>query len=149
MHVWIFQLILRSFWLELFGRHPHVGWQSSSKVLHIQVATHRDHASVRGRTLPWMHLERQDSASHSILSLSYDRQTGSQRLTFSSTPDLLVILCCEANDVVEIVATNVGHSCRMVLVARRTAEVHCAANDELSSIVAHLPNEIFWRDCFT
>ena len=91
----------------------------------------------------------QDSTSHSILRLSDDRQTSSQRLTLSSTPDLFVILCREANDVVVIVPTDLGLSCRVVLVTRRTAEVHRATNDELSSIVAHLPNEVLSMHCFT
>ena len=92
-----------------------------------------------------MLLEGQDSASHSILRLSDDAHTSSQAFTLSSTLDILVIVGGEVNDVVEIVPADMRLARRVVLVARRTAEVHRATNDELSSIVAHLSNEIFWR----
>ena len=90
----------------------------------------------------------QDSSSHPILGLPYDRQTSSQRLTLSSPPDLCVILCHEANDVVEIVSADLRLSFRMVLEARWAAKVHRATYDEVPSIVAHLPKEIFRRHCF-
>ncbi len=65
-----------------------------------------------------MHLKGQDSSSHAKLGLSYDRQTNSQSLALSSTPDLCVIVGREANNVVEIVSANVGLSCTVVIEAR-------------------------------
>ena len=95
-----------------------------------------------------MHLQSQDSSSHAILGLSYDRQTSSQLLALSSTPDLFVILCREANDMVEIVSADLRLAFRVVLEAGWTAKVHRTTYDEVSSIVAHLSNEVFRRQSF-
>ena len=46
MHVCILQLVFCGFRLEVFGRHPYVGWERASKVLHIEVATHGDEARI-------------------------------------------------------------------------------------------------------
>ena len=95
-----------------------------------------------------MQLKGQDSSSHAILRLSHDCQTSSHRFALSTTPDLRVILCREANAVVEIVPTDMRLTCGVIFEARWTAKVYCATNDEIPSIAAHLSNEIFRRHCF-
>ena len=114
----------------------------------MQVATQGDHARIVGWTFPWVHLEGQDSSGHAILGLPYDRQTSSQRFTFSSSPDLCVILCRQANDMVEIVPADLSLTSGVVLEARWTAKVHRATDDEVPSIMTHFSNEIFRRYCF-
>ena len=91
--------------------HPDPWRENAPKILHIHIATHGDEGHIIRWTFKRLGLESENSSSHAILGLPYDRNAGAQRLTLSPTSDLCVVFRREVDDVVEVMSAYLRLSC--------------------------------------
>ena len=102
-------------------------------------------------SLPRMHLKRDNTTSHAIVSLAEDAHAPSQRLPSSTARYLvLLVLRVQRDPVVEVVPAYLRCTrvIRMILVARIAAHVHAASDDEIASIFEKALHPVDrWNGC--